>query len=796
MEGSTTEMEDDTTKPKTALFQVSAALFEELGERLVSKPEIALAELIKNAYDADADCCTLVLSELEIVVEDTGHGMTEAEFLNNWMVISSQAKGLQRFSRTYRRSMAGSKGVGRFSARYLGNAVELISIARDEDKTTCLTATFDWQAITKFREISSVQVNYTCETVEDDIPTGTTLRIYNLRREAKHISSAKVKSDILKLTDPTAGLEAPPFEWNDSDESDTQQDPGFSVKFLGDLDRARDSQNIEPLVQSEILDAYVGRVRLNVDSEGILHYQVFWRGHAGPIEDRTFNLTDFCNAYTPENLKPVDDESVDDRGLIKEVESIQHLPVATSMHSPMFVDLRFFPKRKGTFDKISINGTQAHSWIREHASIALVDNHFAMAAYSAEDSDWLGIDASKAVNKRDWQSIFTPALYPMDPQDKSDTKRNPMLALPSTPQLIGRVHIATSKRPQEAADDSEDWLQPNMDRESLRSNGAFRILWHIARFSVELLAHFDRKLRLDEAAAAQQKKEKEVRTALSKAILDLGTSTKIDPEYRSAIVEQLQNVQSQLTETSQYERESRVSLELMAMMGVLGGFMTHEFEKAVRTLRDVALDVGRMAKKHGELSSFAETLLEKEKSLARYMEYMRVFICKARETKPQHFKANAQVSYVIETMADLARAHRVHIDIDIDPNLSGPYVPLAAYHGIVVNLVSNALKALVPKISSEQRRIRIQATNEVQNHVLVCIDNGIGIPEYFRSRIWDPLFTTTSNIEDENPLGSGLGLGLSVVRRVVTQMHGSIELLEEVPPEYSTAFKVKLPIYQ
>ena len=113
---------------REAHFEVNAALLEELGERLVSKPEVALAELVKNAYDADASECELTISEAEILVQDDGHGMTEGTFLRNWMVVSSQEKGKARFSRVYGRSMAGSKGVGRFSARYLGSMVTLETV--------------------------------------------------------------------------------------------------------------------------------------------------------------------------------------------------------------------------------------------------------------------------------------------------------------------------------------------------------------------------------------------------------------------------------------------------------------------------------------------------------------------------------------------------------------------------------------------------------------------------------------------------------------------------------------------
>ena len=789
---------------KEASFEVSAALFEELGERLVSKPEIALAELVKNAYDADANVCTLTLSRTEIIVEDNGHGMTETEFLKNWMVISTQSKGLERFSRLYHRNMAGSKGVGRFSARYLGNTVTLTTVAASpkSGKKTKLVATFNWPEITKVKSISFVKIPYTVTAVADTEPSGTILHIEKLRKESTQISASTVKTDILRLTDPASGLEKPPFDWKRTrtkkpGEKGTEKQPvdiGFSVKFIGDEKLNED--DISPSLQQEILDAYVGRVRLHLFEDGKLNYKVFWKDHPDPVEDKTIQISEFVEPFLAENLAPEDDAPLDPRGLVKAVENIQHLPVSESLHSPIFIDLRFFPKRKGTFSDVGVNGTTAHSWIRDKSSLALVDNNFAMASYVAEDSDWLAIDASKALNERSWQSIFTPALYPMGAIEKADTKRNPMLALPRGTQLIGRVHIATRKRPPESEDDSDDWLQPNMDRESLRSNGASRLLWHVARFAAELLAHFDRKMRLQAEEAAYRRDAKETRTALSAAIKEIKSSVEIQPEYRERVVQQLKDIEARIDESQKYERDARLSLELLSMMGVMAGFMTHEFEKAMDLLNSAASGLKQMAILDPKLRKVAETILEQEQALANYLDYMRVFIERARDPLPQSFKAHAQVTLASKTLSPITNSHNIDTEIAIDAKLLGPLMPIAAYNGIVINLISNAMKALVPKISSEQRKIRLYATNDSVNHVLVCADNGIGIPEYLKKRIWDPLFSTTkiNNSEDNNPMSSGLGLGLSVVQQVVEKMRGKIELMDIPPPGYVTAFKVTLPL--
>ena len=65
-------------------FSVDSSLLIQLGQQLVAKPSIALAELVKNAYDADATQVTLRMQNVDkpggtISIEDDGHGMTFEE---------------------------------------------------------------------------------------------------------------------------------------------------------------------------------------------------------------------------------------------------------------------------------------------------------------------------------------------------------------------------------------------------------------------------------------------------------------------------------------------------------------------------------------------------------------------------------------------------------------------------------------------------------------------------------------------------------------------------------------------
>jgi Histidine kinase-, DNA gyrase B-, and HSP90-like ATPase len=137
-------------------FSVDAALLRELGERLVGRPHIALAELIKNAYDADATHVELTVEPDHLLVSDDGHGMTEAAFRDRWMRVGSPHKEEERFSPKLKRPMTGSKGIGRLSAQFLGTELELWTQA-EAKRSSQLYADIDWLEARKQNLITEAQ---------------------------------------------------------------------------------------------------------------------------------------------------------------------------------------------------------------------------------------------------------------------------------------------------------------------------------------------------------------------------------------------------------------------------------------------------------------------------------------------------------------------------------------------------------------------------------------------------------------------------------------------------------------
>lgn len=209
-------------------FQTEGRLLQELGERLVASPQVALVELIKNAYDADATRCQVILGEKDkvLVVEDDGQGMTFGQFETRWMRIATSNKVDSPRSRKFLRNLTGQKGIGRFAVRSLGGLLQLHSVAYDRGRgcKTRLTAEFDWLELDAKSSLNDAEIPYQLFEVPSSTPVGTKLTILNLNNDAEFTKSSAFRTSVLSIVSPLRALDGGRFKLLSQR---ANQDPGF-----------------------------------------------------------------------------------------------------------------------------------------------------------------------------------------------------------------------------------------------------------------------------------------------------------------------------------------------------------------------------------------------------------------------------------------------------------------------------------------------------------------------------------------------------------------------------------------
>lgn len=121
-------------------FRPKARILRLLGDELIGNQRLAIFELVKNAYDADAEAVVVTLARLgtpsaSITVRDDGDGMDEVTIRDVWFVPGADHRGRQRVegrrSNRFHRLPLGEKGLGRFAVHKLGERIRLVTRAID-----------------------------------------------------------------------------------------------------------------------------------------------------------------------------------------------------------------------------------------------------------------------------------------------------------------------------------------------------------------------------------------------------------------------------------------------------------------------------------------------------------------------------------------------------------------------------------------------------------------------------------------------------------------------------------------
>jgi signal transduction histidine kinase len=729
----------------TIPFQAEGRLLQELGLRLVAKPEVALVELIKNSYDADSPICSVRLEKNEkvLVVADEGFGMTISDFKTKWMRIATSSKLAGETSPKYHRPLTGAKGIGRFAVRYLGDYLLLESIAFDKAYgfPTKLTARFDWQKLDRAEDIGATSVEYTLTKAGDDIPTGTTLTITKLREATDFAKETKLRDEVLRIVSPLQALDSGPFQKLHSGDG---TDPGFRVVLPGE------STDEDVDLASLVLGNYWGRLVIELNGRQ-LKFRV----------------------WLPNINRP----------------KVLNVTAHNSISKGLFVDIRFFPRRKGIFQRKGFNGQKAWRWVRDNCGIRVVDHGFHIRPYGFPNDDWLQLDIDKSHSERNWRTAIAKKHFPVSASEKADPSANPVLYLPYNFQLVGAVFVETRRKL--GGQDVSD-LVPAMDREGLLENESFDELRKFVRAGIEFLAHED-KDELDRQAEVEAKEiAREAREEIRRAIRYIENSPTLTSGDKVRIVKQYRHLADRIDEQEEYSAQARRSLLTMSLLGVVAGFMTHESKAMVSEMEVAVETVRKLARKHPELKQSAVELSQRLEQFQSQLDYVRLFVQNVRSSKEKSLSAAGQVRQILRRFEPFAVERGIKVSNKVGDNVETPRVPVTAYSGILLNLFTNALKAVsAAKASITEPKITFRGWNEKSQHVIEVADNGVGIPPDLQKRIWEPLYTTTSDMG--NPLGSGMGLGLSVVKQVVAELGGKVSLISRPPPGYTTCFRVVLP---
>lgn len=262
---------------KPLKFKPYARLLTMLGDQLIKNEQVALSELIKNAYDADASWVKVIFQgfseefragkDAKIIIEDDGHGMTADVIEQHWVNPATPLKRIGKNADKRKtaggRIIQGEKGIGRFALLKLGRDVKMFTRVDGSDFENVVDvklAQFDEDFFQNDRamfldeidvHLSSIKPASTIVATKIDLagrkvtrkPHGTRIEISPPTGHWSRQKVAKIFEDLSRLQSIFIGSEE--SEAEAAGDSDTAKggaatDPDFSVFVYRD-------EQLEPL---------------------------------------------------------------------------------------------------------------------------------------------------------------------------------------------------------------------------------------------------------------------------------------------------------------------------------------------------------------------------------------------------------------------------------------------------------------------------------------------------------------------------------------------------------------------
>lgn len=382
-------------KNKKHQFKANARLFSQLGEQLIKTENIAITELVKNAYDADAKNVIIKLQNIDVLgsgiisIEDDGTGMTLDTIENVWLVIGSDKKR-EQFEKEQVTALGrlpiGEKGIGRFGAHKLGNKIELITRAKDS-KEICLI--IDWQKIkdVNFIEDLPVEIKEREPELFKGQKTGTCIIISDLRTDPWQEHTVK------ELHRAVVSLNSP-FETVDS----------FSVEVV--IEGGENSKNwLENVLEWEDIKKYsLFRVYSELEGEAIKKFKY------------EFTPWKTMDKIQPRTITEEDKEIKDSKIIFLKEKNKENINLNSYMIGPIKMELFIFD-RDAMVLNMGLNSPEAKGDFKEYldmnGGIRVYRDGLRVYDYGELGNDWLGLD-SKRVNvpaKRLSNNIVIGAVY-------------------------------------------------------------------------------------------------------------------------------------------------------------------------------------------------------------------------------------------------------------------------------------------------------------------------------------------------------------------------------------------------
>jgi signal transduction histidine kinase len=716
---------------KTIKFTVDSALLRELGERLVGRAHIALAELVKNSYDADATRVVIRFGRDEIEVADNGHGMEFDEFERFWMRIGTPHKQSERFSRYLKRPMSGSKGVGRLAVQFLGRELRMETVSRKRSATP-LSARVNWDEAIHAGDLTHAQARYEESTPKAPFPgrsrCGTRIVVSGLKQEWGAEDFKDLAREIWWLQ--------PPFRSNPEVRGDQHENFEVTLK----------SPNEEQVRE------FQAQMRAYLD---IWHARLVGK-LVGENEVRETNIA--------LSLEFSDGERA------KQSYSVQGTPLRL-----LEFEIRIYHLKHRQAHGIKVG--EARNYLNEFGGVHVYDGGFHLPYYGP-DTDWLRIEIDHS------HRLSASQLLPEGLQVAGG-----MTFLPTQSRILGVVHVSTARERASRETGDEDYLKIQVTRDRLVDNRSFESLRKAVRWALDFYAMQEAKRSIAAAEASRPVEAPQEGVAHIEKALTLFRNEIPERAYKRLEAE----IQQAARAVDAEERLGRARVGLLgalATAGISAVAYQHEVYKQFNLLRDIvhalkAIDVPNQPVR----ARLAEAVDRLEEWLDR-ARHTRALFSPLMEEENRSKRERLSARFVVEQVAEQTRVLLRGIKVETSKIEGGIRLPpgtFAEWSAIFQNVILNAANAL---LDAKEKRISVSSRSQGLNRELLVQDTGSGVDLAEAEELFEPFVRKLKVSQARRALGlGGTGLGLTIVK-MLAEVLGCRVAFVKPTDGFKTAFQV------
>lgn len=720
-------------------FSFSPRFSQLIGRQLISSPIVAVSELVKNSYDADADNIDVMFTGLfsdtpSLSIVDDGEGMTYDDITKKWLMVGTDNKVHNPITPKGRRKL-GEKGIGRFSVERLAKRITIETTKQGFDYS--LSFSIDWES-------------YESQTGEfSDIK-------HKIFKNSCNPNSSGTKIILLGLRDI----------WDEEDLTQLRKELNLirpiSINDMSFKQYHFHGDNIKIRLSAEDL----GIKNKAIDLGFISYYQAHLFGEIKTDGSAKIRVV----------IKP----SISAAKILID-ETFEYSPESKDINTvcgPLTYEVFVFIKDQRLYKSLDIERKKFDDLLTAYSGVKIYRDGFRILPFGDPDNDWLELNAKRA-GSPEFRITTNNAIGIVyitrdeNPGLQDVLNRENMYDTPEFAALKDFVNLAfeTFTKIQLAARKKADIKKKEQGKAAL--DGAQKA---VKVFSKNIETFQKNLSEIDSAETYEQKNS-----------LFFAAGTQLSKLLESA-EESLSSVRSAYSyyklQDDFKSREMQIYRNI-ATLGISAAMFGHE---ALNQTNDAKLICSEIFEEYLPVMHAVDDLknllcdLQKDINLIdEKADFFRNYLQRDKQDRAH------QVN-IVKTLEFIVQQHRkafaaIGVNMSIVCASEEKQLMTWGYQGdfetLFTNLITNAYKALKP--NALQKYFMISLSRNADIILVSAENNGKTIEKDIRSKIFDPLFSTYSD---------GTGLGLTIIQDTLLSYGGQVKLCSNYP---ETRFEISIP---